>query len=68
VNLGEPTGPRERSSSGLWKRSFTGGVVYLLEPGASPQTITLPIAMKSVTLGVVGSLTLNAGQGAVLTA
>ncbi|TMK99114.1 MAG: hypothetical protein E6G34_06355 [Actinobacteria bacterium] len=66
VNLGEPTGPRERASSGLWKRSFRGGAVYLLEPGASPQTIALPTAMKSVTLGVVGSITLSPGQAAVL--
>jgi hypothetical protein len=66
VNLGEPTGPRERSSSGLWKRSFKGGVVYLLEPGASAQTVTLPAPMTSVTLGTVSSITLGARQAAVL--
>jgi hypothetical protein len=66
VNLGEPTSPRERSSSGLWKRSFSGGAVYLLEPGAASQTISLPRPMKSATLGIVSSITLSARQAAVL--
>jgi Hypothetical glycosyl hydrolase family 15/IPT/TIG domain len=66
VNLGEPTGPRERSNSGLWKRSFKGGVVYLLEPGATAQTVTLPRPLTSVTLGTVSSITLSAHQAAVL--
>jgi len=66
VNLGEAIGPRERSSSGLWKRTFSGGVVYLLEPGAAPQTIVLAAPMTSKTLGTVSSLTLSAGHGAVL--
>jgi len=66
LNLGEASGPRERSSSGLWTRRFSGGVVYLLEPGALTQTISLPSTMRSVTLGNVSSLTLSARQGAVL--
>jgi hypothetical protein len=66
VNLGEATSPRERSSSGLWKRSFKGGVVYLLEPGAATQTVTLPRPMTGAMLGIVSSLTLSAGQSAVL--
>src|SRR5438128_2758934 len=66
VNLGEATGPRERSSLGLWSRRFTGGVVYLLEPGAATQTIILPSTMHSVTLGSVSSITLSARQAAVL--
>jgi hypothetical protein len=66
LNLGEASGPRERSSSGLWTRRFSGGAVYLLEPGALTQTIGLPSTMRSVTLGNVSSLTLSARQGAVL--
>ena len=66
VNLGEAGGGRERSSSGLWKRFFTGGVVYLLEPGAAPQTINLATPMRSPTLGLVTSITLSAAHGAVL--
>src|SRR5205823_3946252 len=53
VNLGDAIGPRERSPSGLWSRRFSNGVVYLLEPGAATQTISLPTTMKSATLGSV---------------
>ena len=67
VNLGDAIGPRERSPSGLWSRRFSNGVVYLLEPGAATQTISLPTTMKSATLGSVASVTLSARQGAVLT-
>jgi len=66
VNLGEAAGPRERSSSGLWKRSFGGGAAYLLEPGAATQTVALPRPMHSATLGTVTSITLSARQAAVL--
>jgi hypothetical protein len=66
VNLGEATSPRERSSSGVWRRSFRGGVVYLLEPGAATTTIALPRPMTSATLGTVSSITLSARQAAVL--
>jgi hypothetical protein len=67
VNLGDAIGPRERSPSGLWSRRFSNGVVYLLEPGAATQTISLPTTMKSATLGSVASVTLSARQGVVLT-
>jgi hypothetical protein len=66
VNLGEATSARERASSGLWKRSFRGGMVYLLEPGAATQTVALPAPMHSATLGTVTSITLSARQAAVL--
>jgi hypothetical protein len=46
---------------------LSNGVVYLLEPGAATQTISLPTTMKSATLGSVASLTLSARQGVVLT-
>jgi hypothetical protein len=45
---------------------FSGGAVYLLEPGAASQTISLPRPMKSATLGLVSSITLSARQAAVL--
>ena len=68
VNLGEAVGPRERSPAGLWSRRFEKGVVYLLEPEAALQTISLPATMHSATLGSVTSVTLSARQGVVLTA
>jgi len=66
VNLGEATGNRERSSSGVWKRSFAHGVVYTVEPQAATQTIKLASPMHSAEWGTVESVTLGPGQGAVL--
>jgi hypothetical protein len=66
ANLGSAVGPRERLPKGIWTRRFTGGVVYTVEPGAPTQTITLSKTMHSARWGDVNSLTLAAGQGAVL--
>ncbi len=66
VNLGGALGPGERQAGGLWVRHFSDGVVYALEPGSSTQTVTLGAAMHSAEWGTVSSVTLNAGQGAVL--
>ena len=66
VNLGNALGPAERQASGLWVRHFSAGVVYTVEPGSATQTVTLGAAMHSAEWGTVTSLTLNAGQGAVL--
>jgi hypothetical protein len=66
VDLGAALGPRERSSSGVWSRRFGGGVVYTVEPGAPTQTIRLGKPMRSAEWGTVESVTLAAGQGAVL--
>jgi hypothetical protein len=67
VDLGTALGPRERSSSGVWSRRFSGGVVYTVEPGAPTQTIQLGKRMRSAEWGKkVESVTLAAGQGAVL--
>jgi hypothetical protein len=66
ANLGAATGPRERSSSGVWSRRFAGGVVYTVEPGAATQTIKLSRKMRSAEWGAVESVTLAAEQGAVL--
>jgi hypothetical protein len=41
-------------------------VAYTVEPGAAAQTINLGKTMRSAQWGNVQSLTLAAGQGAVL--
>jgi hypothetical protein len=66
VNLGQAVTKRERSPTGVWKRVFSGGVVYVVEPGASRQRIKLGKSMHSAQWGTVASVTLAAGQGAVL--
>jgi hypothetical protein len=66
VDLGSALGPRERSSSGLWTRRFSGGVVYTVEPGAPTQTIKLGKRMHSAEWHNVESVTLSAQEGAVL--
>jgi hypothetical protein len=66
VDIGAAVGPRERDRSGLWKRRFSGGVVYALEPGAAAQTVTLGKKMRSTEWGLVESVTLAPEQAAVL--
>jgi hypothetical protein len=66
VNLGQAITKRERSPSGVWKRAFSGGVVYTVEPGASTQKIKLGRSMHSAQWGTVQSVTLAPGEGAVL--
>ena len=66
VNLGNSLGLRERLPGGVWTRRFSGGVVYAVEPQAPPQAIALGKTMHSAQWGDVRSLTLAAGQGAVL--
>ena len=66
VNLGSATSQRARSSSGVWSRHFSGGAVYVVEPGAATQTIKLARPMHSPSLGSVESVTLRGGQGVVL--
>jgi hypothetical protein len=66
VNLGSALGQRQRSSTGVWSRQFSGGVVYTVEPGAATQTIALGKKMHSAEWGNVESVTLAPGEGAVL--
>ena len=66
VNLGTPTSGRERASNGVWKRSFSAGVVYANEPGNSTQTVTLPQPMRNVEGRLVSSVTLAGASGTVL--
>jgi Hypothetical glycosyl hydrolase family 15 len=69
IDLGSSLSARERSSTGLWTRQFTGGVVFTLEPGATgsetvqarPGTQWLNTANEAVT-----EVTLTPGTGAVL--
>jgi hypothetical protein len=56
----------ERSSAGVWTRSFSHGVVFALEPGAATQTIVLPAPMKTVSGETVSSVTLTVAHGVVL--
>jgi Hypothetical glycosyl hydrolase family 15 len=66
ADLGDALGSRERSGSGLWKRRFTRGVVYTVEPGGATQTIRLGKQMHSAQWGDVETITLKERQGAVL--
>ena len=69
VNLGSAVSAPERDSSGLWKREFTGGVVYTVEPGADSQTVKLPTGKRwfDIEHKEVTEVTLAPGTGAVLT-
>ncbi|MBW0101570.1 putative glycoside hydrolase family 15 protein [Pseudonocardia sp. KRD291] len=64
--LGEPRGPAEQQSSGVWTREFTGGWVAL-NPGAEDATVTPPAGL-STTDGtpITGDLTVFASDGEVL--
>jgi hypothetical protein len=66
VSLGEAAGARTRTPEGLFERKFTGGLVYLNEPGASPKTIALPSPMKNTAGQTVTSVTLGPSAAAVL--
>jgi hypothetical protein len=66
VDLGEAISARQRSSAGVWTRSFSHGVVFALEPGAATQTIVLPVPMRTVSGETVSSVTLTAAHGVVL--
>jgi Putative peptidoglycan binding domain len=66
VNLGSALGPRQRSSTGLWSRAFTGGAVYTVEPGAATQTVKLSTPMKDAWGNTVTSVTLSGSNGIVL--
>jgi hypothetical protein len=46
INLGSATSPAERAQGGLWKREFTGGVVYTVEPEGETQTVNAPAGRR----------------------
>jgi hypothetical protein len=57
----------ERTSwQGLLRRDFANGLVLVNEPQAPTRTVALPRPMLATTGTVVSSVTLAAGQGAVL--
>jgi hypothetical protein len=67
MNLGEPLGPRTRTSTGLWSRQYSKGVAYTVENGAPEAHITLPQPMENSNREHITTLTLKPNQGAVLT-
>ena len=50
----------------LWRRDFQGGMALVNPPDAAPVTVTLPAAFTRVDGSIANSITLNAGEGAVL--
>lgn len=66
--IGEPTGAAEEQPSGVYLRSFTGGLA-VVNPTLTTATATLPPGNWYDRQGeqVTGSLSLPAQQGAVLT-
>jgi hypothetical protein len=67
VNLGTPQGPRYIWYN-LLRRDFAQGLVLLNPPNTAAVTVTLPGPMTKLDDGTyVSSVTLNPGQGVVLT-
>lgn len=66
-NVGNATSPREHSGS-VWKRSFTAGVAYTVDPGAAEQTITLPKSPMTNANGeaVTSPIKVKAANGVAL--
>jgi hypothetical protein len=65
LNLGPATSAPTRSPSGVWSRSFSGGQVYVLEPGATTQTISFG-PHHTIAGAAVSEATLEARHGIVL--
>lgn len=67
VRLGTPLGPRTYAG-GVFRRSFTHGLVLLAEPKLQPQTIPLHGDFTTLDGVPVRSVVLTGGHGIVLTA
>ncbi|HEV2980893.1 MAG TPA: hypothetical protein VGX51_05645, partial [Solirubrobacteraceae bacterium] len=66
MDLGEETQPRAQQPSGLWTRVFTHGEAVVAPPGTSG-SVALPRPMTRVGTALpVTTVSLNGGQGAVL--
>jgi hypothetical protein len=65
VDLGEPTGPRAYNN-GIYRRSFSRGMVLLGEPGAAPQTVRLPSEFTTLSGMKITSAMISPKQGMVL--
>jgi hypothetical protein len=68
VHLGAALSGRSRNSQGVFRRDFEKGVVLMLEPGASNQTVTLSQPYQTIDGASVTQVALSAHQGAVLVA
>ncbi|HEV2922608.1 MAG TPA: putative glycoside hydrolase [Solirubrobacteraceae bacterium] len=66
VNLGQATGARYVWGGAL-RRDFAGGMVLVNPPGAATRAISLPTPMQDASGNTVGSVTLSAASGVVLT-
>ncbi len=66
VNLGAAQGKRYNWNN-LLRRDFSGGMVLLNPPQSGKVTVTLPKSFQRISGSSVTSITLSAGQGAVLT-
>jgi hypothetical protein len=66
VWLGTPGGPRTYSN-GIFRRSFSHGLVLLAEPNAARQEIRLERRLRTLDGNIVSSITLGDRQGVVLT-
>lgn len=65
TNFGAARGPRI-TWNGLLRRDFNGGIALVNQPGSNSTTVTLPGTFQRVDGSMVTSITLNAGEGAVL--
>jgi hypothetical protein len=64
---GTPLGPRTYRN-GIFRRTFSHGLVLLAEPKMRPQTISLPGAFTTLDGIAVRSVMLSGHQGIILTA
>lgn len=66
ADLGTPAGPAIRIE-GIWKRQYSAGAVFVIEPGSDSVHIGLDAPMTDAATGQqVTALDLHAGQGVVL--
>jgi len=65
TDLGAAQGARY-SWNNLWRRDFAGGMALVNPPGASTVVATLPQSFVRTDGSVVNSISLNGGEGAVL--
>jgi hypothetical protein len=65
VNLGAALGARTYSS-GVYRRNFAGGIVFLGEPGLATQTISVPAGYTTLSGQAVTSISLGGSQGVIL--
>jgi hypothetical protein len=66
VKLGNPLGARTTPLTGLYRRAFTSGLVYLNEPEATTRVIPLDRAYRRIDGTFVSSITLAAKEAAIL--